>query len=103
MGPGDANKRHPKHIAEASPGEVVPESKGRLDTIAASVLMKVFYAARAARFGIYDAVAKLSRFITNWTVECDRRLHRIMCYIRTTLGYRMKGWAEGPPDDIDIQ
>ena len=45
------------------PPAVPPE--GRLRPIAAKILMKVFYAARLARFDLLRAVANLARYITN--------------------------------------
>ena len=59
--------------------------------------MKVFYAAREAIFDLYRAIAGLSRHITRWTAECDEKLHRLMCYVKTTLDYRMTGWVA---DDV---
>ena len=59
--------------------------------------MKVFYAARVARFDLLRAVGHLSRFLTKWTDECDLRLDKLMRYIKTTLHYRMTGWVG---DDI---
>ena len=59
--------------------------RGKLADIAASVIMKVFYAARVARYDLLRAVANLARFLTKWTPECDKRLHRLMCYVKSTL------------------
>jgi hypothetical protein len=33
---------------------------------------------------------------TKWTTDCDRRLHRLICYIHTTKHYRMVGWVGDP-------
>ena len=51
--------------------------------------MKVLYAARMARFDLLFAVNRLASCITKWTPLCDKRLHRIMCYIESTKHYRM--------------
>ena len=59
--------------------------------------MKVFYAARVARYDLLRAVGNLARYITKWIPECDRRLHRLMCYIKGSLKHRMVGWVG---DDI---
>ena len=64
--------------------------------------MKVFYATRAARFDLYRAVAGLSRHITKWTVDCDRKLHRLMNYIYSTLNDKMTGWVGNSPEDVDL-
>ena len=73
-----------------------PESEpepGRLKSIAAKILMKLFYAARLARFDLLRAIANLARYITKWTPEHDRRLHRLMCYVKSTTNYRQTGWV----------
>ena len=43
------------------------------------------------------AIGGLARYITKWTPECDRRLERLMNYVRSTLEYRQVGWVG---DDI---
>ena len=64
--------------------------------------MKVFYAARVARFDLYRAIAGLSRHITRWTEECDKKLHRLMCYVKCTLEHKMTGWVGGDMKDLDL-
>ena len=59
--------------------------------------MKVFYAARLARFDLLRAVANLSRYVTKWTCEHDKHLMKLMQYIKCTLDYRQVGWIG---DDI---
>ena len=66
---------------------------GRLKSIAAKVLMKLFYAARLARFDLLRAIANLARYVTKWRPEHDRRLHRLMCYVHSTLSFRQTGWV----------
>ena len=44
-------------------------------------LMKILYGARNARPDILKAVTHLACFFTKWTSQCDRRLHRLVCYI----------------------
>ena len=55
--------------------------------------MKIRYAARLARLDLLRAVCHLACFITKWTPECDRRLHRLVSYIHTTKSQRMVGWV----------
>ena len=54
--------------------------EGRLQPIAAKVLMTILYAARLCRFDLPRAVCHLAPFVTKWTSECDRKLHRLVCY-----------------------
>ena len=61
------------------------QTKGELAPIASSVLMKCLYAARMARYDILRAVTALAKMVTKWNVQCDKMLHRLMCYINSTL------------------
>ena len=47
-------------------------STGALQQIALSVLMKVQYGARMARFDLLKAVANLAKNITKWIAKCDK-------------------------------
>ena len=68
------------------------QDQGALQPIAAKVFIKSLYAARMARFDLLRAVFHLACFIAKWTNECDRRLHRLVCYINSTKSYRVVGW-----------
>ncbi len=70
-----------------------------LSGIGARVLMKVLYAARLARFDLLRAIGHLSTYFTCWDDDCDRRLHRLMCYIHSTLSLRSVGWVG---DDLSL-
>ena len=74
---------------------IVPstESEGRLQPIAAKVLMKILCGARLARFDLLRAVCHLACHVTRWSSTCDRRLHRLVCYIHSTKHYKMFGWV----------
>ena len=73
-----------------------------MSSIAARILMKVLYAARMARFDLLRAVCHLACYVTKWDAECDRRLHRLMCYIYSTYHYRMIGWVGDSAADCEI-
>ena len=61
--------------------------------------MKVLYGARMARFDLLRAVCALACCVTKWDTNCDRKLHRLMCYINSTLHYRQVGWVSQDEDD----
>ena len=69
--------------------EKVTPDRGRLQPIAARVLMKVLYAARLARYDLLRAVNGLAKNVTKWTNRCDAQLHRLMCYIHHTVDIRL--------------
>jgi len=68
------------------PREATPDSpKGaRLASVALKSLMKVLYAARMCRFDVLRATCVLARRVSTWDRDCDRRLHRLMCYLKHT-------------------
>ena len=65
-----------------------------LDHVAASVLMKIFYAARVARWDLLRAIGYLATRITKWTRFDDLRLHRLVSYVHLTYGLRMRSWLK---------
>ena len=46
---------------------------------------------------IFFELSHLACYFTRWSSECDRKLHRLVCYIKSTLHLRMIGWVG---DDI---
>ena len=64
---------------------------------ASSVLMKLLYAARIARFDFLRSINSLARNVTKWSKDDDMRLHHLMCSVNSTLKLRMVGWVG---DDI---
>ena len=57
------------------------EVRGELAPHAASILMKLLYAARIARFDLLRSINTLARNVTKWTIKDDVRLHHLMCYV----------------------
>ena len=54
--------------------------------------MKILYGARMARYDLLRAVGTLASCVTKWTRQCDRDLHRLVCYINSTIPYRQVSW-----------
>ena len=44
-----------------------------------------------ARFDLLKAVANLAKTITKCNANCDKRLHRLTCYVKLSLDLRLKG------------
>ena len=61
--------------------EKLLQSPGALTISAASYLMKLMFGARMAHPMICVAIQRLARYVTKWTAECDRRLHRLYCFL----------------------
>jgi hypothetical protein len=60
-------------------------SRGQLQPLAASMLMRLLYGARYARFDLLKAISRLASNVSYWSVDCDRRLMRLMGYVKKSL------------------
>ena len=90
----------------ASKGKKQPEEKdmprGKLAPHAASILMKLLYAARIARFDLLRAINSLARNVSKWSDRDDARLHHLMCYVNGTTGHQMIGWVGDGAAKLEI-
>ena len=57
---------------------------GELEDSAAKIVLKFLYLARKARPDILWTVNTLAREVTRWNRACDKRLHRLTCYVHHT-------------------
>ncbi len=73
---------------------------GKHAKIAPHIVMKVLYAARMARYDLLRAVNRLACSFTRWDQACDRRVHRLICYISATLDVKQYGWVGDGPNDL---
>ena len=85
------SKSTPSDNSAQKSGDAV--MKGELAPHAASVLMKLLYAARIARFDLLRSINMLARNVTKWTKEDDIRLHHLMCYVNSTKSQKLIGWV----------
>ena len=76
----------PKGPAEE---EVTDENRGALAPQAASILMKLLYAARICRFDLLRSINNLARKITKWTQKEDALLHHLMAYVHQSKHHLM--------------
>ena len=65
--------------------------EGLLAPIACKVPVEILYGARLARFALLRPTAALASKITKWDTVCDRMLHRLVCYINSSLDFELKG------------
>ena len=61
------------------------------------MLMTLLYSARAARFELFQAINYLAKRITRWDSLCDKRMHRLMCYISSHVDDKLVGWIGDHP------
>ena len=56
-----------------------------------------------ARFDLLRATAGLARMITKWDLRCDRKLHKLVEYIKSTAdSNKMVGWIGDDQLDLDL-
>ena len=75
--------------------EVTEENRGALAPQAASILMKLLYAARICRFDLLRSINNLARKITKWTKKEDALLHQSKHHL-------MIGWVGDSLGDSSI-
>ena len=59
--------------------------------------MKCLWLARLSRPDIMKAIGDLATKVQKWTRNCDKALHRLICYIHSTLRHRLVGTVGDPP------
>ena len=62
--------------------------------------MTLLYTARTARFDLFQAINYLTKRITRWDDNCDRRLHHLMCWIFSSSDFKMMGWIGDDPSTL---
>ena len=74
---------------EASDKEKTP----KLASVALKSLMKILYAARMCRYDLLRATCVLARRISNWDYDCDRRLYRLIQYLKYSQSFVNTGFC----------
>ena len=82
--------------------ELDEAERGTLAPHAASILMKLLYAARICRFDLLRSINNLARRITKWSKKEDAALHHLMCYLHQSKGHKMIGWVGDSMDATSI-
>ena len=75
------------------PGSWGAPTNSTLNHEAASVLMKILYAARMARYDLLKATNSLACKLTKWDSKRDLQLRRLVAYIWSSLGKRLVGYV----------
>ena len=78
------------------------ETKGRLHEEAARCVLKCLFLARIGRPDLLWTVNMLAREVTKWTVACDKRLLKLISYIKTTEHYVQHCFVGDAPEDCWI-
>ena len=76
--------------------------KGELHCDSAKCVLKCLYVARFNRPDFLWAVNTLARNVTKWSVNCDKRLHRLICYMHDKTDMEMQCWVGDDAKDIQL-
>ncbi len=85
-----------------SDDDFMQDCGGRLASVASKILMKILYGARMARPDLLKAVGRLATKVTKWNPQHDADLERLICYINSTLEYKLIGWCNNNLDELQI-
>ena len=75
------------------------QSRGRISEEAAIIGLKALYVVRIGRPDLLWAVNSVAREVTRWTIACDKRLLRLMGYMRFSLNWVQQCYVGDDPAD----
>ena len=78
------------------------QTKGTLAKVCSRIVLKILYTARMGRPDCLWTVNSLAREVTKWTAACDKRLHRLMCYLHHTREYSQAAWIGDYPENTSL-
>ena len=64
--------------------------------------MKILWSARLARLDLMKGISDLTRKITTWSRADDRRLYRLMSYLKGTSNYMLEGHIRDDPSALHL-
>ena len=65
--------------------------------------MKLLYAARMARWDLLRPICALASCVSTWTIWCDKMLHRLVCYVNSTVDKRLVGYVGDKLTDCRLE
>ena len=64
--------------------------------------MGILYVARMARFDLFRVTCRLATRVTKWSKRDDKRLHKLVCYVHSSLEQRQVGFIGDSPSDCTL-
>ena len=65
--------------------------------------MKMLYGARMCRGDLLRGVQFLASCVTKWSLQCDRDLHKLVCYLYATKHYKQVMWVGDDLEVLDVK
>ena len=79
------------------------DERGQMSANACRVVMKDLWLARLARPELVKPIGDLASQVQNWTVNSDRALHRLMCYMHSTTEHVLCGHVRDPIEKLSLR
>ena len=76
--------------------------EGELGFAACRVLMKALWLGRLARPDLVKPIGDLASFVQKWSRNCDKQLHRLVCYINSTVNSTLVGTVQDSTDELHL-
>lgn len=84
-------------------GSIDGQPCGQLNKIVASILMRILYVARMARFELLRVTCRLATKVPRWTEQCDKQLLRLVRYIWHHRGERQVGFIGNDISEMSLR
>ena len=78
-------------VADGSLVDSDDEARGELTSGACGILMKLLWLGRLARPDLVKPIGDLATHVQKWSVNDDKKLFRLICYLNSTVNYKLKG------------
>ena len=79
------------------------ETRGELAGNASSVLVKALWLCRLSRPDMQKAIQQLATKVKRWSVNDDKRISRVMCYLWSSRDYVLTGTVTDHHEDLFLQ
>ena len=64
--------------------------------------MKALWLGRLARPDLVKPIGDLASFVQKWSRNCDKQLHRLVCYINSTVNSTLVGTVQDSTDELHL-
>jgi len=87
-------------------GSLIPSDdieRGELAPVACRILMKLLWLARLSRPDLLKPIGDLASLVVKWSRNCDKQLHRMLCYLHGSKGTQFVGVVGDEAKDLTLR
>jgi hypothetical protein len=77
--------------------------RGELAPVACRILMKCLWLARLSRPDLLKPIGDLASRVTRWSRNCDKQMHRMLCYLHGTTDVKFVGVVGDHAKDLVLR